>query len=82
MTSGHKPNTDSIKLHTKKHIFTDEDGIPLSAVIISENSDDFTVAIDTVDILVIKKRPSLKSTIKYRNMNNKKKKYLYFDKAY
>ena len=57
--TGHNP-TDRGKLGTKRHILTDKDGIPLSAVITSANTHDVTVAIDTVDSIVIK-RPSSSS---------------------
>ena len=62
--TGHNP-TDRSKLGTKRHILTDKDGIPLSTVITSANTHDVTVAIDTVDSIVIK-RPSSKSIPKYR----------------
>ena len=71
--------TDRSKLGTKRHILTDKDGIPLSTVITSANTHDVTVAIDTVDSIVIK-RPSSKSITKYRNKN--KKQNLCLDKAY
>ena len=72
--TGHNP-TDRSKLGTKRHILTDKDGIPLSTVITSANTHDVTVAIDTVDSIVIK-RPSSKT--KYKN----KKQNLCLDKAY
>ena len=58
--------TDRSKLGTKRHILTDKDGIPLYTVITSANTHDVTVAIDTVDSIIIK-RPSSKSITKYRN---------------
>ena len=63
--TGHNP-TDRSKLGTKRHILTDKDGIPLSAVITSANTHDVTVAIDTVDSMVIK-RPSSKPKHNIRN---------------
>ena len=60
--TGHNP-TDRGKLGTKRHILTDKDGIPLSAVITSANIHDVTVAIDTVDSMVLK-RPSSSSSSK------------------
>ena len=71
--------TDRNNLGTKRHILTDKDDIPLSTVITSANTHDVTVAIDTVDSIVIK-RPSSKSITKYRNKN--KKQNLCLDKAY
>jgi IS5 family transposase len=52
--TGHNP-TDRSKLGTKRHILTDKDGIPLSAVITSANTHNVSVAIDTVDSIVIKR---------------------------
>jgi transposase len=77
--TGHNP-TDRSKLGTKRHILTDKDGIPLSAVITSANTHDITVAIDTVDSIVIK-RPSSSSSTSTTN-RNKKKQNLCLDKAY
>jgi hypothetical protein len=53
--TGHNPTTNRSELGTIRHILTDKDGIPLSAVIISANTHDFTVAIDTVDSIIIKR---------------------------
>ena len=52
--TGHNP-TDRSKLGTKRHILTDKKGIPLSAIITSANTHDVTVAIDTVDSMVLKR---------------------------
>ena len=71
--TGHNP-TDRSKLGTKRHILTDKDGIPLSVIITSANTHDVTVAIETVDSMVIK-RPSSK-------LKHKQKQNLYLDKAY
>ena len=76
--TGHNP-TDRSKLGSKRHILTDKNGIPLSTFITSANTHDVTIAIDTVDSIVIK-RPSSKSITKYRNKN--KKQNLCLDKAY
>jgi hypothetical protein len=43
------------KLGNKKRILSDKNGIPLSAVITSAHTD-VTVAIDTFDIIIIKRR--------------------------
>ena len=59
--TGHNP-TDRSKLGTKRHILTDKDGIPLSTVITSANTHDVTVAIDTVDNMVIKRQLSSSSS--------------------
>ena len=71
--TGHNP-TDRSKLGTKRHILTDKDGIPLSAILTSANTHDVTVAIDTVDSMVLK-RSSYK-------LNDRKKQNLCLDKAY
>jgi transposase len=71
--TGHNP-TDRSKLGSKRHILTDKDGIPLSTFITSANTHDVTVAIDTVDNIVIK-RPSTSSKSKH-------KQNLCLDKAY
>ncbi len=74
--TGHNP-TDRSKLGTKRQILTDKDGgIPLSASISSAKTHyDVTVAINTVDSMVIK-RPSL-SKPKHKHKQN-----LCLDKAY
>ena len=66
--------TDRSKLGTKRHILTDKDGIPLSAILTSANTHDVTVAIDTVDSMVLK-RSSFQ-------LNDRKKQNLCLDKAY
>ena len=75
--TGHNP-TDRSKLGSKRHILTDKNGIPLSAVITSANTHDVTVAIDTVDSIVIKRPSSSLSKPKH----NQKKQNLCLDKAY
>ena len=55
--TGHNP-TDRGKLGTKRHILTDKNGIPLSIIITSANTHDVTVAINTVDSMVIKRSSS------------------------
>ena len=76
--TGHNP-TDRSKLGSKRHILTDEDGISLSTVITSANTHDVTVAIDTVDSIVIN-RPSSSSS--YKPKYNQKKQNLCLDKVY
>ena len=72
--TGHNP-TDRSKLGTKRHILTDKKGILLSVIITSANTHDVTVAIETVDSMVIK-RPSLSKP------KHKQKQNLCVDKAY
>jgi IS5 family transposase len=47
--------TDRAKLGTKRHILTDKNGIPLSAVITAANTHDAVVAIKTLDNIVIRR---------------------------
>jgi transposase len=77
--TGHNP-TDRSKLGSKRHVLVDKNGIPLSVVITSANTHDVTVAINTVDSMVIK-RPITPSSSKPKN-NQKKKQNLCLDKAY
>ncbi len=71
--TGHNP-TDRSKLGSKRHILTDKNGIPLSTFITSANTHDVTVAIDTVDSMVLKRSSS--------KLNDRKKQNLCLDKAY
>ena len=75
--TGHNP-TDRSKLGSKRHILVDKEGIPLSTFITSANTHDATVAIDTVDSMVIKRRQSYKLI----DRNKRKKQNLCLDKAY
>ena len=52
--TGNNP-TDRSKLGTKRHILTDKEGIPLSAVISSASTHDIKLVIDMVDNSVIKR---------------------------
>ena len=78
--TGNNP-TDRGKLGTKRHILTDKNGIPLSTFITSANTHDPTVAIDTVDNMVIKRQLSSSSSSS-TNRNKKMKQNLGLDKAY
>ena len=73
MTDGHNP-TDRSKLGSKRHILTDKEGITLSTFITSANTHDVTVAINTIDNIVVK-RPSSKK-------HKQKKENVCLDKAY
>ena len=59
--TGNNP-TDRSKLGTKRHILTDKEGIPLSAVISSASTHDIKLVIDMVDNSVIKKPSSVIQT--------------------
>jgi transposase len=79
--TGHNP-TDRSKLGSKRHILVDKDGIPLSTFITSANTHDITVAIDTVDNMVIKRQSSSSSSTSSKPKYNQKKQNLCLDKAY
>ncbi len=64
MTAGNNPTTDRSKLGTKRHILTDKQGIPLSAVISSAKTHDIKLVTDVVDNVVIRRR---RPSSKYRN---------------
>ncbi|MGZ5511441.1 MAG: transposase, partial [Nitrososphaeraceae archaeon] len=68
--TGHNP-TDRSKLGTKRHILTDKDGIPLSAIITSANTHDVTIAIDAVDSIIIERSSPSLTTTTNRNKNTK-----------
>ena len=68
--------TDRSKLGTKRHILTDKEGIPISAVMSSANTHDIKMVTDVVDNAVIK-RSSNKSKIGRRNLQ-----HLCMDKTY
>ena len=72
--TGQNP-TDRGKLGTKRHhVLTDGQGIPLSVVVITAaNTHDMKGAINTLDNIVVKRRPSKK----YKEKQN-----LYLDKGY
>ena len=53
--TGNSP-VDRSKLGTKRHILTDKNGIPLSAVISPANTHDINLVIDVVDNAVIKRK--------------------------
>jgi hypothetical protein len=49
---------DRSKLDRKRHILTDENGIPLSVIITSANSHDIKAVIDVIDNSIVIKQPS------------------------
>jgi IS5 family transposase len=71
--------TDRSKLGSKRHILTDKEGIPLSTIITSANTQDVTVATKTIDNIVIKRLTSYKSI---KCSKQRKKQNLCLDKAY
>ena len=59
--TGQNP-TDRGKLGTKRHVLTDQRGIPLSITITSANTHDMKAAIDTLDTVIVQ-RPSCKQNL-------------------
>ena len=83
MTYGNNP-TDRSKLGTKRHILTDKNGIPLSAVITSANKHDINAVTDVIDNSVIN-LPSESSFTKKktkRQQNRQQQQHLCLDRAY
>ena len=79
MTVGSSP-VDRSKLGTKRHILTDKQGIPLSAVISSAIIHDIKAVTDVIDNTVIKRKPSSYFTKKKRT--NHHHHHLCLDRAY
>ena len=70
--------TDRGKLGTKRHILTDKNGIPLSAVISSASTHDIKAVTEVVDNAVIKRPHQQIPATK----NKTTKQHLCLDKAY
>ncbi len=81
MTAGNNPTIDRSKLGTKRHILTDKQGIPLSAVISSAKTHDIKLVTDVVDNVVIRRR---RPSSKYRNGGRRirRQQHIYLDKGY
>ena len=77
--TGNNP-TDRSKLGTKRHILTDKNGIPISAVISSASTHDIKLVTDVVDNRVVK-RPSSNKT-KKTGRRRRRLQHLCLDKAY
>ena len=79
--TGNSP-TDRSKLRTKRHILTDKNGIPLSAVITSANKHDIKAVTDVIDDAVIN-RPFESSFSKKKTMRQYRKQqpHLCLDRA-
>ena len=76
--TGNSP-TDRSKLGTKRHILTDKNGIPLSAVISSANTHDIKAVTDVIDDAVIN-RPFESSFSKKKTRGRNQ--HLCLDRAY
>src|SRR6476469_6732209 len=77
MTVGSSP-VDRSKLGTKRHILTDKQGIPISAIISSASTHDIKAVADVIDNTVIKRKPSSYFTKKKRTNHHQ----LCLDRAY
>src|SRR6478672_11518912 len=76
--TGNNP-TDRSKLGTKRHILTDKQGIPLSAIISSASTHDIKAVKDVIDNTVIKRKLSSYFTKKKRTNHHH---HLCLDRAY
>jgi len=80
--TGNNP-TDRSKLGTKRHILTDKEGIPLSAVISSASTHDIKLVTDVIDSTVIRRRSSSSSVPTLGKRRRRRKlQHLCLDKAY
>ena len=71
--------TDRGKLGTKRHILTDKNGIPLSAVITSASTHDIKAVTEVIDNAVIKRPTSIVIQLQKTETT---KQHLCLDKAY
>ena len=80
MTEGNNPTDRSKVGKAKRHILTDKQGIPLSAIISSASTHDIKAVTDVIDNLVIKQTfvSKPKKGMKQRPRHN----HLYLDRAY
>jgi len=76
--TGNNP-TDRSKLGTKRHILTDKQGIPLSAIISPASTHDIKLVTNVIDNSVINRPSNLSFTKKNKRM---KYNHLCLDKAY
>src|ERR687886_201327 len=79
--TGNNP-TDRSKLGIRRHLLTDKNGIPLSAVISSANAHDIKVVADVIDNTVIKRKPSSSYFAKKKRANHHHHHHLCLDRAY
>ena len=79
MTAGNNP-TDRSKPSTKRHILTDKNGVPLSAVITSVQVLDIKAGTEVIDNVIVK-RPNLSSFTKERRRRRKRYQHLCLDKS-
>ncbi len=79
--TGNNP-TDMGKLGTKRHILTDNKGVPLSVVISPASTHDINLVTDVVDNAVIKRPKSISSSKPRSVRRRKRRQHLCLDKAY
>ena len=87
--TGNNP-TDRSKLGTKRHILTDKQGIPLSAIISSASTHDIKAVTDVIDNVVIKRPTTTTTTTTTTTANTflsttkqrKTRQHLCLDRAY
>ena len=72
---------DRSKLGTKRHILTDKNGIPLSAIISSANTHDIKAVTDVIDNVVVLNRHT-KSSFAKKTTRRKYQQHLCLDSAY
>src|SRR5690242_3937337 len=70
---------DRSKLGTKRHILTDKNGIPLSAIISSASTHDIKSVTDVIDNTVIKRKSSSSYFVKKKRIRHY---HLCLDRAY
>ena len=78
--TGNNP-TDRSKLGTKRHILTDKNGIPLSAIITPASTHDVNAVTNVIDKSVIK-RTFVSNKPKKRVKQRQKHNHLCLDRAY
>ena len=74
--------TDRGKLGTKRHILTDKNGIPLSAVIAPASTHDIKAATELIDNTVIGQPVLCSASIEKRRKRGSCLQHLCFDRAY
>ncbi len=79
MTVGNNPTDRRSNLSTKRHILTDNEGIPLSVVISSANTHDIKLVMDVIDSMVVRPLSLLLST---NSLRRRRLQHLCLDKAY
>ena len=79
--TGNNP-TDRSKVGTKRHILTDKQGIPLSAIISSASTHDIKAVTDVIDNTVIKRTFVSKPKRGKRQRRKYHQQHLFLDRVY